>query len=385
MLDTSIGATFAGYRIEGVIGRGGMGVVYRATDIELDRTVALKLLAPELADDESFRRRFVSESKIAASLDHPHVIPIYRAGSSDGTLFLAMRHVPGADLRERLVAGGPIEPLRAAKLVGQVASALDAAHAEKLVHRDVKPANVLLGSGDHAYLTDFGLSKRTTDLRQTQTGQIVGTLDYIAPEQIRGEAVGVATDVYALGCMTFHLLTGAVPFGVPTQEGKLLAHTQEAPPRASRLVPGLAHEFDAVVARAMRKDPARRYESAGRFADAIGRAAEAHAAAASHPPGRIAAAAARAKAAGRPAVPARLSEHAATPAPPVARRLGIALSDPFNIAVLAVLVVIGIALGAFALMVPLALLVYAAGVTRTYLDPATRERAAGGDGHGRAS
>jgi eukaryotic-like serine/threonine-protein kinase len=164
-----------------------------------------------------------------------------------------------------------------------------------------------------------------------------------------------------------------------------LAHTQETPPRASRLVPGLAHEFDAVVARAMRKDPARRYESAGRFADAIGRAAEAHAAAASHPPGRLAAAAARAKPAGRPAVPARRADHAATPAAPAARRLGIALSDPFNVAVLAVLVVVGLVLGAFLLMLPLALLVYAAGVARTYLDPATRERAAGVDGDGRAS
>src|ERR1700754_283050 len=234
-----------------------MGVVYRATDVELERTVALKLLAPELAGDESFRRRFVSESKIAASLDHPHVIPIYRAGESDGTLFLAMRHVPGRDLRNRLVESGPIEPAHVARLIGQGASALDAAHDEDLVHRDVKPANVLLGRNDHAYLSDFGLSRRRTDIRQTQTGQLVGTLDYIAPEQIRGGDIGVATDVYALGCMTYHLLTGAVPFSVPTHEGKLLAHLEEAPPRPSRLLPGLAREVGPVIARAVRQEPER--------------------------------------------------------------------------------------------------------------------------------
>jgi serine/threonine-protein kinase len=382
VLDPSIGATFAGYRIEDVIGRGGMGVVYRATDMELDRTVALKLLAPELADDESFRRRFVSESRIAASLDHPHVNPIYRAGEADGTLFLAMRHVPGRDLRARLTESGRIEPGLAARLVGQVASALDAAHAESLVHRDVKPGNVLLGRDDHAYLSDFGLSKRTTDVGVTQTGQLVGTLDYIAPEQIRsGEPVGVAADVYALGCMAFHLLTGAVPFAMPTQEGKLWAHIQEAPPRPSRVVPGLAPEFDAVIARAMRKQPGRRYESAGGLGEAILRAAQAHEAGASHRPRRRAAVAQRAQAARRG--PGRSAKRAPSPAPPSAsaghtrgRMLVLALSDPFNVAVLAALVVVGALLGAFALMVPLALVVYAAGVARTYLDPATRGRAA---------
>jgi serine/threonine protein kinase len=203
VLDTSIGTTFTGYRIEDVIGRGGMGVVYRATDVELDRTVALKLLAPELAGDESFRRRFVCESKMAASLDHRHVIPIYRAGESDGTLFLAMRYVAGRDLRDRVIEAGPLVPALAARLIGQVASALDAAHAEDLVHRHVKPANVLLGRDDHAYLSDFGLSRRRTDIRHTQTGRLVGTLDYIGPEQIRGGEIGVGADVYALGCMAY--------------------------------------------------------------------------------------------------------------------------------------------------------------------------------------
>jgi len=381
VLDPSDGGTFAGYRIEDVIGRGGMGVVYRATDIELDRTVALKVLVPELADDESFRRRFVSESKIAASLDHPHVIPIYRAGEADGTLFLAMRHVPGHDLRARLAETGRLEPALAARLVGQVASALDAAHAESLVHRDVKPANVLLARDDHAYLSDFGLSKRTTDVGQTQTGQLVGTLDYIAPEQIRsGEPVGVAADVYALGCMAFHLLTGAVPFAMPTQEGKLWAHIQEPPPRPSRVVPGLAPEFDAVIARAMRKQPGRRYESAGRLGEAILRAAQAQEGGAAPRPGRIASVAQKAQAARRPAAKQTANAPTSSPrgasaGPSRARMLVIALSDPFNIVVLAVLLVVGALLGAFLLMVPLALVVYAAGVVRTYLDPATRRRA----------
>jgi serine/threonine protein kinase len=395
VLDTPIGTTFAGYRIEGVIGRGGMGVVYRATDVELDRTVALKLLAPELANDESFRRRFVSESKIAASLDHPHVIPIYRAGESDGTLFLAMRHVPGHDLRERLAETGRIEPALAAKLVGQVASALDAAHSESLVHRDVKPANVLLGRDDHAYLSDFGLSRRTTDMRHTLTGQLVGTLDYIAPEQIRGEPVGAAADVYALGCMAFHLLTGAVPFAVPTQEGKLLAHTQETPPRPSRLVAGLTPEFDAVIARALRKQPDRRYESAGRLGEAMLRAAQIQEAAGTHRPGRIASAAQKAQAARRPSpkapsAPAPPARPSAPAGPPRSKVLVLAASDPFNVAVLGVLVVVGVLLGAFTLMIPLALAVYAAGVVRAYLDPETRRRATADmppprSGHGDAS
>jgi serine/threonine-protein kinase len=353
-----------------------MGVVYRAIDTELDRTVALKLLAPELADDESFRRRFVSESKIAASLEHPHVIPIYRAGDSDGRLFIAMRYVPGHDLRDRLLEAGRIEPEVAARLLEQVASALDAAHAEDLVHRDVKPANVLLGRADHAYLSDFGLSKRTTDDRQTRTGQLVGTLDYIAPEQIRGEGVGVHTDIYALGCMAFHLLTGAVPFAVPTQEGKLLAHIQEPPPRPSRLVPGLGTDFDAVIARAMRKQPERRYATAGQFGDAIKRAAAAHEAAAARRPRRLGSAPKDVQAVRRHAADTGRSRPTGTPARSAGRMLVLALSDPFNVVILAVLLGIGAAIGAFRVMVLLGLVVYAAGVLRSYLELRGQGRAA---------
>src|SRR3954453_540034 len=282
--DALIGASFAGYRIDDLVGRGGMGVVYRATDASLERSVALKLLAPELARDESFRRRFATESKVAASLDHPNVIPIYQAGEHDGVLYLAMRFVRGEDLRLRLRREGLLEPDIAAGLVAQVGAALDAAHEAGLVHRDVKPANVLLDMHDHAYLTDFGLTKRlAADTVETRTGQILGTLDYIAPEQIRGEPPGPYTDVYALACMTLHLLTGEVPFTVDTEEAKLWAHLSEQPPRATERRPGLPLAVDAVLTRAMAKDPALRHATAGEFA------ADTVAAVAAPPPRRPAA------------------------------------------------------------------------------------------------
>jgi serine/threonine protein kinase len=187
---------FAGYRVESLIGRGGMGVVYRATDLRLERSVALKVLSEELARDEGFRKRFVSESKLAASLDHPNVIPIHAAGEHDGILYIAMRFVPGDDLRTILRANGRLAPGHAVALISQVAMALDAAHAHGLVHRDVKPANVLVTPEEHVYLTDFGLSKRlSTESQATRSGIVLGTLDYIAPEQIRGETIGPFTDV----------------------------------------------------------------------------------------------------------------------------------------------------------------------------------------------
>ena len=196
MPDSLIQKEFAGYRIESRIGRGGMGVVYRATDLALDRVVALKVLSEDLALDEGFRRRFVTESKLAASLDHPNVIPIHAAGEHDGVLYIAMRFVPGDDLRTRLAEDGRLEPDAAVRIIAQVAGALDAAHAHHLVHRDVKPANVLVTSQNHVYLTDFGLSKRlTADSEATRSGMVLGTLDYIAPEQIRGEKIGPFTDV----------------------------------------------------------------------------------------------------------------------------------------------------------------------------------------------
>jgi len=372
--DALIGASFAGYRVDDLVGRGGMGVVYRATDAALERSVALKLLAPELARDESFRRRFAAESKIAASLDHPNVIPIYQAGEHDGVLYLAMRFVRGEDLRLRLRRAGLLEPDVAARLVTQVGSALDAAHEAGLVHRDVKPANVLLDGHDHAYLTDFGLTKRlAADTVETRTGQILGTLDYIAPEQIRGEPLGPYTDVYALACMTVHLLTGDVPFTVDTEEGKLWAHLSEPPPRVIARRPGLPLAVDAVLTRAMAKDPALRYATAGEFAADTAAAVAAPPRKRPAPAARVAAARAR-----ESAVSARPGWSGAA-APPAAdpRRafLAEALREPFNLAVLGALVVVGIVLGTPVLMAVLALAVYGAAVARSYLDPDMRRRA----------
>jgi serine/threonine protein kinase len=206
-MDLVPGSEFAGYRIESVLGRGGMGVVYLAEHIGMGRKVALKVLASDLAEDERFRERFVRESRLAASLEHPNIVPIHEAGEVDRVLFIAMRYVEGADLRALLREHGALEPQRAAAIVGQVASALDAAHARGLVHRDVKPGNVLIArtaatSGEHVYLSDFGLTKRTSsDSGITGTGQFVGTLEYAAPEQFEGKRLDARTDVYSLGCL----------------------------------------------------------------------------------------------------------------------------------------------------------------------------------------
>jgi serine/threonine protein kinase len=339
--DTLIEKVFAGYRVESLIGRGGMGVVYRATDLSLDRAVALKVLSEELARDPAFRRRFVSESKLAASLDHPNVIPIHAAGEHDGILYIAMRFVPGDDLRTILKLSGRMEPQRAARLIAQVASALDAAHAHGLVHRDVKPANVLVTAEDHVYLTDFGLSKRLSGNTQaTRSGVILGTLDYMAPEQIRGETIGPYTDIYSLGCLIAHLLTGDVPFPVQTDEGKLWAHFTEAPPRVSTKVPGLGTRFDPVVARAMDKQPDRRFQHAGEVGDAMTAAATA----ARGGPRRV------------PLPVGRIRRGA----------LVAALTEAFNVVVFGALLVVGVVLGTVALMVPLALAVYAVAVVYSY-------------------
>ena len=223
------GTTFAGYRLEALVGRGGMGVVYRATDLSLERPVALKLVAPELAEDERFRARFLREPRLAASLDHPNVIPIYEAGEHDGQLYLAMRFVEGSDLKSVLEREGRLRPERALDVLAQVAGALDAAHRRALVHRDVKPANVLMGEEGHVYLTDFGITKQLGG-ESTDTGRVVGTLDYLAPEQIRGDPVDGRTDVYALGCLLYECLSGAPPFRRATEAETMWAHMQEQPP-----------------------------------------------------------------------------------------------------------------------------------------------------------
>jgi predicted Ser/Thr protein kinase len=258
------GTVFAGHRIEALAGHGGMGVVYRATHLALDRTVALKVIAPELVEDASTRQRFLRESKLAASIDHPNVIPVYYTGEEDGVAYIAMRYVPGQDLRSLVREEGGLEPARAARIVAQVAAALDAAHAAGLVHRDVKPANALLARGEHVYLSDFGLSKHALSVGgETRSGHWVGTLDYVAPEQIRGERLDARADVYALGGVLYFTLTACPPYPREGDEAKLWAHLTELPPAASERVEGLPPGLDAVIARALAKQPADRYPSAG--------------------------------------------------------------------------------------------------------------------------
>jgi hypothetical protein len=261
------GAEFAGYRIERRLGRGGMGIVYLAVESGLDRRVALKLVAPDAAADEVFRARFAHESRIAASIEHPNVVPIYAAGEQDGIPFIAMRYVSGSDLGRKLISTGRLEPGRAVALIGQVAAGLDAIHAAGLVHRDVKPANVLLSGSDsseHAYITDFGVARNVASTSGlTKTGRFVGTLDYVAPEQIRGKEVDARADVYALGCLLFKLLTGEVPFPRDGEAARLYAHLNDEPPAASLFTPMVPKALDRVIARAMAKSPDERYPSAG--------------------------------------------------------------------------------------------------------------------------
>ena len=261
------GTRLGGFVIESVAGRGGMGVVYRARQLRPDRIVAVKVIAPELAGNEAFRARFERESAIAAQIEHPNVIPVHAVGEQDGVLFIAMRFVEGADLRTLLSRWRRLEPTRAASLVDQVARALDAAHARGLVHRDVKPANILVadsGGREHAYLSDFGLS-RLIDATQglTASASFVGSIDYVAPEQARGERVDARTDVYSLGCVLFHVLTGSVPYPLTSDVAKLYAHASRPPPSVLEHAPDLPHAFGAVIARAMAKAPEDRYLSAG--------------------------------------------------------------------------------------------------------------------------
>jgi YVTN family beta-propeller protein len=254
------GTVLAGYRVEALLGRGGMGVVYLAEDPRLKRRVALKLLAPELAENEAFRERFLRESELAASLDHPNVVPIYEAGEAEGRLYIAMRFVEGADLKT-LLADGPLEPARAIGLVGQVAEALDAAHERGLVHRDVKPSNVLVDRRGHAYLGDFGLTRVLAEPGLgLPVGSSLGTPDYVAPEQIRGEELDGRADVYSLGCLLYECLTGEPPFSRDSEAALLFAHLEEPPPT----VPGL----EEVLPKALAKAPQERFATAGELIEA---------------------------------------------------------------------------------------------------------------------
>ncbi|HXW86634.1 MAG TPA: protein kinase [Streptosporangiaceae bacterium] len=273
----SVGSVIAGYRLEERIGAGGMAVVFRAYDSRLDRQVALKLLAPELARDDSFRRRFIRESRAAAAVDDPHIIPVFEAGESAGVLFIAMRYVRGGDVRSLIDQGGALPPGRVADIVSQAAAALDAAHARGLVHRDVKPANMLLEARsapdlpDHVYLSDFGLTKTSlgTSLALTGTGEFLGTLEYVAPEQIEGLPLDGRCDEYSLACSAFEMLCGQPPFRREPSISVMYAHLSEPPPAVRQYRPGLPAAIDEVLQRALAKAPDDRYPSCGEFAAAL--------------------------------------------------------------------------------------------------------------------
>jgi serine/threonine protein kinase len=264
--DQRIGTRLGGYQIEALLGRGGMGVVYLAEHLRLRRKVALKVLVPEFADDEEFRTRFMRESQVAASIDHPNVIPIYEADEADGLLYLAMRYVEGPTLKALLKRRGALDINLILEVMTQTGRALDAAHGRSLVHRDVKPTNILLASEPdaesppHIYLTDFGLTKRTsTQLALTNSGQFLGTLEYAAPEQIGGKAVDARTDIYALGCLLYECLTGQVPYIRESDVALMWAHLIEPAPRAHTVNSLVAPEVDAIIAKAMAKPMDDRY------------------------------------------------------------------------------------------------------------------------------
>ena len=274
MTDPRVGTVLAGHRVLSVIGRGGMSVVYLAEHIGLHRTVALKVLSADLAEDETFRERFIRESRMAAALDHPNIVTVYDAGEADGLLYISMRNVEGTDLEHLLKEETRLDPGRATAIVAQAAAALDAAHEAGLVHRDVKPGNILLAaepaaSADHAFLSDFGVTKRVeTGAGLTRTGQFVGTVDYVAPEQIQDGDVDRRADVYSLACVLYRCLVGEVPFPRETEVATIYAQLQDPPPVPSEQRPGLPGGFDAPIARALAKSPEDRFDTCRGFADA---------------------------------------------------------------------------------------------------------------------
>jgi serine/threonine protein kinase len=264
--ELAVGSTFAGHRIDAIAGRGGMGVVYRATDLVLDRPVALKLIVPGLARDPVFRARFERECRLAAALDHPHIVPIFHAGAERGALYVTMRFIEGTDLRSLLAQEPRLEPSRAVEIVAQVADALTEAHRHGLVHRDVKPANVLIARRagiEHAFLTDFGITKEGVgDVSLTQTGFAVGTADYMAPEQAKGVDVDSRADIYALGCILYRALAGTVLYDKDSDVEKMWAHIHEPPPALLDVRPELPPSLGDAVERALAKDPDDRQQTA---------------------------------------------------------------------------------------------------------------------------
>ena len=284
MLDK--GTKVAGYEIEGILGHGGMGVVYEARQLSLGRTVALKILAGTLGMDPSFKERFRHEGRIQAALDHPHIVTIFEAGEWDDSLFIAMRLVRGPNLKEMIIAR-ELEGARTLRILRPIAEALDSAHEAGLIHRDIKPQNILVGSRDRAYLADFGLTKGIDDAGLTQTGQFVGTIDYIAPEQIRGEPATNACDIYALSAVLYECLTGAVPYPKPSDAAVMYAHLSEPPPLVTDQRPELPPNLDEVICKAMDKDPKARYASATDLIDEAERALGKRVRAVITPPGPI--------------------------------------------------------------------------------------------------
>ena len=267
--DPRLGTVVAGYKIDRRIGRGGMGVVYLAEHQTLRRQAALKIIVPDLAENPDFRERFLREARIAAGLTHPNIVTVYDAGEVDGLLYLAMQYVPGRDLSQILRDERRIGPYRVLDIGRQIAGALDAAHAAGLIHRDVKPANVLV-DGRHAYLTDFGLTKEraTSVAGLTRVGEVVGTTHYLAPEQVEGGYVDGRADVYALGCLLFHCLTGELPFVRDNDMAVLYAHLHDEPPKLTDKRKGLPAGLDAVMAKALDKSPERRFATCDEFIEA---------------------------------------------------------------------------------------------------------------------
>ncbi|GHI05031.1 serine/threonine protein kinase [Streptomyces cellostaticus] len=271
-----IGTEIAGYRVERELGRGGMAVVYCAKDLRLGRTVALKLLAPEYTRNDAFRRRFTQECRVAAAIEHPHIVPVFEAGETDGILYIAMCYVIGQDLRALLDREGPLPVPAALRIAAQLASALDAAHEHDLVHRDVKPGNVLVAKGvdsdhpEHVYLTDFGLAKKSLSLTGfTTAGEFVGTLDYVAPERVSGRPVDGRSDLYSLACLVYETLAGAPPFRREDELELLWAHQYDPPPALSTERPGIPAAADDVLKKALAKAPDDRHGTCQEFVAAL--------------------------------------------------------------------------------------------------------------------
>jgi serine/threonine-protein kinase len=266
------GTTIGGYRIERLLGTGGMGTVYLAIQESLNRPVALKLLSPALTADETFRARFRREGEVQAALDHPHIVPVYEAGTTDDGLFLAMRYVRGSTLKD-LIEGGELDPARTLRLLAPVAGALDAAHAAGLIHRDVKPQNILVDQTDWPYLADFGLTRGNAG-GPTRTGQMVGTFAYIAPEQVKGMKASARSDQYALAAVLFECFAGEMPHNHESDAALLYAKVHEEPPRLSQRTADLPRGVDEVLARGMAREPDDRYPNASALLAALADALE---------------------------------------------------------------------------------------------------------------